>query len=124
MSFTLKIHWLRFDEVGIQADETTLFIPADEVRVHGPLISIDGEHDPMQQWDPGDFFEYRNIHDRSAVEVQVTSSVSVDVLTRLPFIREDGRLILVRRNGVETWYTASRAWILGPTGSTIERVAP
>jgi len=122
--FTLKIGWLRFDEAGIQADETTLFIPADEVRVHGQVMTIDGQ-DTMQAWDPGDWFEYRNVHDRGSAEVDATSNNPTDVITvSLPYMLEAGRLILVVKDGVETWYTASRAWLLGPTGQTIERIAP
>jgi hypothetical protein len=104
---SLKIRWASYDRSGILADEATLYVPADEVTVHGQLVIVDGA-DPMNGWEPGSFFEYRSVDENQNCET----------------VFSNGRLIKVRHNDVETWYAASLAWILGPTGSTIERVAP
>ena len=103
---TLKIRWTSCTSDGILADEATLFIPADEVTVHGQLVVIDD--DPMQGWEEGSYFEYRSVTADGTADKRVS----------------DGRLIKVRQGETETWYTASYAWVLGPTGATIERVAP
>ena len=121
MSYTLKIRWTSYDAAGILVDEATLFIPADEITVHGELVAIPGD-DPMQGWQDGSFLEYRSVV-IDDVDVALSSSVPCSVSATRER-RNDGRLIKVVRDGVETWYTASHAWILGPTGSTIERIAP
>lgn len=114
MSYTLKIRWTSYDRNGILADESTLFIPADEIRVHGTIVEIDGETPAMQGWEPDGWQDYRCVYDDARLPVNHEFATK----------RSDGKLIMVRRDNVETWYVASYAWILGPTGSTIERVAP
>ena len=108
--YTLKIYWTRVDENDIQADETTLFIPADEIRVHGQVIEIDGETPGMKHWQAADWHDYRHVTDGN-------------LNARGP-VHSLGRLICVKRDGFESYYVASRAWLLGPSGGTIERVAP
>lgn len=100
--FTLKIKWLRF-EGGKVVDETILFIPADIVKVHGEILDIE----KMQAWEPGSFMDYTVVNDNGA-EPHIMPS----------------RLIEVTKDEHSTWYLASQAWVLGPTGSTIERIAP
>lgn len=113
--FTLKIHWARYARADADgpigtADETTLFIPADQIRVHATIPA--GERDRvMKHWhavdaEPG-YFNYLSYTDHGNEGTEMA-----------------GRLICVIRDGVESWYTATAAWVLGPTGSTIERVAP
>ena len=111
MSYTLKLRWTSHDRHGILADELTLFIPADEIRVHGTIVEIDGETPAMQSWEPEAWQDYRCV-----------AVVVVPPDDELATKHSDGRLIAVTRNGVETYYVASNAWLLGPTGSTIERV--
>lgn len=112
--YTLKIHWISYDRAGLCQDETTLFIPADSVAVHGAILEIEGETPAMDAWDLEDWRDYRN--------------VSRDA--RLPEGHEDekkrasGQLICVTRDSVDSWYVASKAWLLGPGGATIERLAP
>lgn len=105
--FTLKIAWFSMDRHGIQQDETTLFIPADQVRVHSAITVIDGDDTDLRHWPEGSYLEYRSV-------LETADGV----------VREDGRLIAVVKDGDETYYTASRAWILGANGQTIERIAP
>lgn len=101
--YTLKIKWWRtapskeVSHVNEIVDETTLFIPADEVRVHS-IITSDND---MTSWQEGDYQDYR-----------VTG----------PDSRCEGRLINVHRNGKESWYIATNAWLMGPNGDTIERL--
>lgn len=102
--FTLKIKWMRFEEgkVAKVVDETTLFIPADRVLVHGEITSLES----MSAWEDGSFMNY-------AIVNECTKEI-------LP-----SRLIAVEQGEKTIWYLlATQAWVLGPTGSTIERVAP
>lgn len=111
--YTLKISWTsREDESGIVTDETTIFLPADSVRVHGNVTDIEGDYAvEMNAWAREDWHEYRNVR------------LYGDGVTQQTTVHEVGKLIAVTLAGEETYYAASRAWILGPTGATIERVA-
>lgn len=91
--YALKIRWWRADEVSPAADETTLFIQADEVQAHGIVTS----DEQMAAWQPGDYQDYR-----------------VENMT--------ARLVCAIRGGKSTWYLASNAWLLGADGKTIERL--
>lgn len=114
--YTLKIAWTlhEFDpnSPGELADEATLFIPADLVKV---MNSYDGEKgkELVSQWvEAGSsLFDYSSVRRNRGDQTQAT-------------YYDTSRLIEVERNGQSTWYLASRAWILGPDGGTIERVAP
>lgn len=106
--FTLKIKWERYEadgEAGIVsvdvADETTLFIAADCVKVHGEIKSLD----EMKAWEDGSFQNY-------AIEPHSTAN------TIMP-----SRLIEVTHGEETTWYLATRAWVMGPDGATIEKIA-
>lgn len=96
--YTLKIKWVRYEE-GVLEDETTLFIPADELQTHAQLNSME----EMSAWEEGSYFDY--VHKTDAGE---PSGVM--------------RLIRVTKAEKLTWYLASAAWILGPDGKTIERL--
>lgn len=125
--YTLKIRWNRFERKTISVgrkpdeaqrvdsleDETTLFIPAEEVRVHG-AIDAGTREDVMKSWDENGSGYYNYL------------SVTVDATEDTCTTREDGgRLIqVIRPSGEEQWYLATLAWLLGPNGDTIERVAP
>lgn len=98
--FALKIKWMRFENDKV-VDETTLFIPADLILVHGEITSLD----EMENWEAGSFMDYTIVNNN-------TKEI-------LP-----SRLVEVNQGDTCTWYLASRAWVLGSTGSTIERVAP
>lgn len=97
-------------------DETTLFIPADQVRVHG-FIPAGERVQVMKHWHAmSDGPGYMNY-------ISTTTVISDD--GKVGEDREQaGRLICVIKDHEETWYTASHAWVLGPDGGTIERVAP
>lgn len=102
--FTLKIRWMRYERgegnLLVTADETTLFVPADEVKVHGIVTSMD----QMKSWGSGDFLDYA-VRDND------------------PDAFFSARIIEVnRKNDPTVWYLASHAWVLGPDGQTIERV--
>jgi hypothetical protein len=95
--YTLKIKWTRhdFENNGEIVDETTLFIPADEIWAHAEVNSLD----EMKAWKEGDFQDY------SVVDFEGKFSA---------------RIIKVEKNNKSTWYLASHAWLLGPDGKTIE----
>ncbi len=119
--YTLKIKWMRYEpdvkyaelhpDASPQtflADQSTLFIPATQVRVHGEVKSLD----EMKAWESGSYLNYS-----------------------MPFMDDDPvqklmkgtRLISVWHEpqgsqGTDTWYLASLAWLLGPDGKTIERL--
>ena len=101
--YTVKIAWQRIDAEGTETDQTTFFILADQVRVHGPVTESG-----MTEWQDVDFYECRIAEELENGETKL----------------RDGRLIAARLKDVDTWYTASRAWLLGPDGRTIERIAP
>lgn len=114
--YTLKINWRRYERVeGVvgEADETTLFVPATEVRVHR-LIEAGKRPEAMRTWDENGhgYFNYLTV-------TTVLKDGEADQ-------REDGgRLIeVLMPDGDTRWYLASLAWLLGPNGDTIERVAP
>ena len=123
--YTLKIYWTRHETVdGIcgVADETTLFIPAHEVRVHG-YIDAGTREQKMRAWDEGEagYFNYLSVignETKTSVDDfggEVTSRVETE---------NGGRLIkVVRPGGKQEWYLASNAWLLAPNGDTIERVS-
>lgn len=99
--FTLKIKWERFEN-GEVVDETTIFVPADYVKIHGQIKSLDD----MKAWAEGQFQNY-------AIKPTETGN---EIMS--------SRLIEVYHNDGYTWFLASRAWLMGPDGSTIERVVP
>lgn len=103
--FTVKIRWFRLedDDDGPSklADETTWFISADRVAVHGEVTSLD----TMKAWKDDEYLNYTIVNHK-------TEKI-------LP-----SRLIEVVKDEKSTYYLASQAWIMGPDGSTIERVAP
>lgn len=102
--FTLKIYWARFEKEGPivgKADESTHFVEADKIVVHGEINSS-GQ---MEAWDPDDYFDYH-----------VEGAGGEDGVWR------PSRIIEAAKDGKSTWYLASHAWILGPDGKTIERL--
>lgn len=114
--YTLKINWRRWEKVGDvlgQADETTLFVPAVEVRVHRE-IETGQRAEAMRAWDENGcgYFNYLS-------STTITTGGCIES-------REDGgRLIeVIMPDGDTRWYLASLAWLLGPNGDTIERIAP
>ena len=108
--YTLKIKWMRYEKVDPPkdpqasgqyelADESTLFIPADQVTVHGAITNMD----QMKSWEDGSYFNYRIEPTDLAVW--------------------NARLIQVTHNNKDVWYLASMAWLMTETGKTIERLA-
>lgn len=96
--YTLKIKWMRYEN-GEVVDETTLFISADQVRTHGEITSID----QMDSWKEGSYLDYSIKGEPGQVHWGC-------------------RLIVVEKDGKETYYLASIAWLLGANGQTIERL--
>lgn len=95
--YTLKIKWMRYED-GEQVDESTLFIPADQVSVHGDVKT----KKEMSAWAEGTYFDYH-------IDASETAEWGA-------------RLIQVDKDGKSTWYLASLAWLMGPTGQTIEKL--
>lgn len=124
MHFTLKIRWTIFEVadrnhvVGNErqvAEETTMFLPAARVSTHAPIgqyDQTDGAKPPtMGTWELDSYQNY----------LDVSRGSGKDGVDR----RHAGRLIeLIDDEGRYTWYLASFAWLLGPNGQTIERIAP
>lgn len=98
--YTLKIHWARYDEQGEKADESTIFVQADQVEVHGMKVSIS---DMAASWPEGSFFDYH-----------------IDGNGRAGW---GAKIVRVELNNKLTWYLVSNAWLLGADGKTIERLA-
>lgn len=115
--FTLKVHCWRsemraldtappvesatVESITEQADH---FILAEQVSAWGYVTEGD-----MSAWEPGSYVDFRAVH-------------TEDGITR-PI--EPARLIETRNaQGESRWYLVSKAWLLGPTGDTIERLAP
>lgn len=111
--FTLKIHWNHWEREGdgptYSTDELDLFVAADQVSAHGVIPA--GEADErMAAWGPD---QWRN-------HLDVTRTINKSTTTQT---YSAGRLIQVVSGGEMTWYVASHAWLLGPDGRTIERLA-
>ncbi len=111
--YTLKIRWTRQERsddgiVGV-VDESTLFLPARTITVHA-FIAVGERESVMKAWEDSSdsYFDYLN-------RVDLGDSGYQDA----------GRLIhLVTPEGQDEWYLATQAWLLGPNGDTIERIAP
>lgn len=104
--YTLKIRWMRYEN-GDLADETTLFIAAEQVKVHGETTV-----EQMNKWPEGSFLDYRMYPGETATSThEITKGEPMT-----------SRLIEVEYKGETTWYLASNAWLLGPDGKTIERL--
>lgn len=95
---------MRYENTKL-ADETTLFIAADQVKVHGETTI-----EQMEKWPNGSFFDYR-------IYPSETNDGSIIKGEPMP-----SRLIEVTYKGDTDWYLASHAWLLGPDGKTIERL--
>ena len=118
--YTLKIKWARYEtdeQYAIDhpdanpqircADETTLFIPADEVSFGSQIKSLQELH----TWEEGSYFDYSIPMHMNARDSDTEKE------------RESGtRMICVVRGGQNFWYLASHAWLLGPDGKTIEKL--
>lgn len=113
--YTLKIHWTKHEAAKGQpltlCDEATYFVPADRVITHGSILGADIDA-AMEHWDPASYTNLLGVmyHDVPDVKGAI--------------VYANGRLINVERDGRPEWFLASRAWLLGSDGRTIERVAP
>ncbi len=125
MSYTLKIHWTRYERdpehnLGVETlkDEATLFLAADKIIVHEWVAGSKADR-MVKQWNElgATLFDYLSV---STVVQTVGETTSRTRSTEI----EDGRLIEVRKGDHSESYLASKAWILGPDGRTIERIAP
>lgn len=117
--FTLKIHHQQYahqsDSPPTLQDESTIFVLADQVEVHGPLDGSRQGHDQIiQDW---------AIHGELADYLDFTVGL-VQTSDGPQRSYHAGRLIRTDLAGESRWWLASRAWLLGPTGQTIERIAP
>jgi hypothetical protein len=106
--FTLKLRYQEWraespDHPTFLADESTQFVAADKVTDHGETGLAD-----MARWEDRD---YSNL--LSVVFYERGSD---------PVFRS-GHLIGVEHNGKNQWFLVSHAWLLGPDGGTIERLA-
>lgn len=111
MNYTVKIHWWNYvtaaDGVGGIVDEATHYIPADSVIVQAEITDID----QMKAWQREHYFDYRAVTATESTESRSETHVA-------------GRLIQVTHGDNTVWYIASKAWLIGPEGKTIERLAP
>lgn len=105
--YTLKIHWWCYADDGNGGgsivDESTLYLPADEIRVNG---TVSGDLSEMKAWNPEDYTNHLAHYRRTDTGENIA-----------------GRLIERVLHGESTWYLASKAWLVGPNGKTIERIA-
>lgn len=115
---TLKIKWLRYEKEAkelpdldatirshVVADETTIFVEADEIHSHGLIKSLS----EMHAWEEGTYYDY--------------SIKTIDLETSAETGIQESRLIQVNReNKPSVWYLASHAWVLGSSGQTLERL--
>lgn len=111
--FTLKMRFLRHggEEPGKPVElkeEYTEFVLADKVVAHD-LIEGDKWEERMEAWEIG---SYSNILSVTYFDNGNTGSV----------VYGSGRLLTVERDGKQTYYLVSHAWLLGPEGRTIERL--
>lgn len=115
--FTLKIHWCRYEREGDVAawvaDEATIFVQADQVTA-GARMTPEEVDAAVATW--------RDDHSLLQVYLTATTVTEADGCTGR-YDKEPGRLIHVEHQGAHQWFVASHAWLLGPDGRTIERLA-
>lgn len=108
----LKIHYEMLTQTDPTEDGSIVqgttdiadhFIEADSISAHD-WITDDGQ---MAAWEPGAFEDMRSRKLLADGKTEVRS----------------GRLIQVSQAGKSQWYLATRAWIMGSDGRTIERLA-
>lgn len=100
--YTLKIKWFRAEDGKGIVDESTLFLPADSVQVGSEIKSMS----EMKAWEWGSFQDYSiaaNDGDHDFIG--------------------GTKLVQVTKDSKPEWYLTSLAWLLGPDGKTIERLA-
>lgn len=113
--FTVKVRYQRWQTIGEQPsvlmDHTVRFFLADDVTVNDMGDNRDQIH---RDWERNGavLIDLLDVHDRESADMK-TMDTTVGV----------GKLILVERNGESRWILASTAWLLGPDGRTIERIA-
>lgn len=90
-------------------EEYTEFILADKVVVNS---HVDGNNwqQEMSKWESGSYY-------------QILSVTYFDNGEMGSVQYQNGRLITVERDGKASWYLVSHAWLMGPEGKTIERIA-
>jgi hypothetical protein len=91
----------------VQPNISVYFFPAKLVVAHGYITTSDPKE--MSEWNREDYEDLRHLH--------VLENENQKSLERSP-----GRLLHLQQGGIDSWYLASSAWLLGPTGSTIERL--
>lgn len=99
--FTLKIKWFRTEPGEGIVDESTMFLPADEVQV-GSEIKNKSE---LHAWEEGSHFDYAILANDGDDELIGGT-----------------RMVQIIRDGKSAWYLTSLAWLLGPDGKTIEKL--
>lgn len=113
--YTVKIRWQRFllvqastetgtREIESLIDEHDIFVPADRVETHG----VPGESPSMDAWEPGQYENY----------VSQIGSEGMSPMSK------PNRLIGVWKDGVESFFLVSNAWLLNERGDTIQRLVP
>lgn len=105
--YTLKIKWFRSEPGKGVVDENTLFIAADEVHVGSEIKKMSELH----AWPSGSYLNY------SIENNDPTRDNDVIGGTRMIQVIHEGR-----SSQRSEWYLASCAWLLGPTGKTIENL--
>ena len=112
--YTLKIHQDITDEVEPlhsggpttgRVEELTMFFPARRVTCLGGF-GPDGPR--MTDWAEGSYVDYSDVHRNGSGEQRGAARL-------IETIDDEGNF---------AWYLVSHAWLLGPDGRTIERLAP
>jgi len=111
--FTLKIYFTNHRSTEPKGplellDENTLFVGADQVHVFS-LLSGETWEEKMSAWEIDSYTNKLCI-------------VNYDHGETGEIVYSAGRLIQVEKNGEQSWFLASKAWLLGPNGDTIERL--
>lgn len=101
--FTLKIKWFRHESGEGIVDESTLFVPADEVHYGAEIL----DHAVLHAWEDGTYLNYG-----------ILANVGEDH----DYIGGTKMVQVIRENRPDVWYLVSLAWLLGPDGKTIERL--
>jgi hypothetical protein len=138
--FTLKVHFTRSvedEQDGIHRviDDTTIFAPADFIRVN-VVTDADEILATWPQFD-SDVLDCRNHVDQTwepsprnfTLDTTVTGGGMTPTQTSGATLSTrhydlNVKLIEVVYRGETSWYLVTRAWLLGEDGRTIERIAP
>jgi hypothetical protein len=118
MSFTLKVRQTYYEhadgEPSQMTGESIAFIEARRIVVQGPVENQTAREAILRSW----------TEQNSPLTDLMSATRRIGPECESLFAHAGKLIELTRPDGTHEWVTASEAWVLGPAGQTIERIAP